>query len=194
VYRLACCANEALAQLHTLLLLNMGGILDLATPEWFGSFDSQLTVHVIDSSRPQNLSTMFAAGESAERIILWDDGEVDKLQDERIAWEALTVSSSRRLPWWLAALTERAQYEPEPDSDEESIDGLENVEAGSDEEDAWDEEDEPGDGTPSSSRKRRSAGDAPNAGKRRRLLREVSMTSLVLDIVLRFTVFSDHDE
>ena len=79
-------------QLHTLILLNMGAILDLPSPEWFGEFSAQLTVHVIDSSRPQNLSSLFGGGESGERIVIWDDGGAENMEDERRAWEVLTVS------------------------------------------------------------------------------------------------------
>jgi cell division control protein 45 len=78
-------------QLHTLIMLNMGSILDLPSPEWFGEFDPKLTVHVIDSTRPQNLSSLFGAGENGDRIVIWDDGEAEKLSEERKAWEALTV-------------------------------------------------------------------------------------------------------
>jgi cell division control protein 45 len=70
----------------------MGGILDLTSDEWFGSFHEKLAVHVIDSSRPMNLGNFFAAGAAAERVFIWDDGEVDRLQAEKTAWEALTVS------------------------------------------------------------------------------------------------------
>jgi cell division control protein 45 len=79
--------------LHTLILINMGAITDLPNAEWFGDFGLGLTVHVIDSSRPLNLASMFAAGENAERILVWDDGEADKLDEEQKAWEALTVCS-----------------------------------------------------------------------------------------------------
>jgi cell division control protein 45 len=79
-------------QLHTLILINMGAILDLPSTEWFGDFSTKVTIHVIDSSRPQNLSTLFAAGENGERIIVWDDGDAENLDNERKAWEALTVS------------------------------------------------------------------------------------------------------
>jgi cell division control protein 45 len=155
----------------------MGGILDLATPDWFGGFDIKLTVHVIDSSRPQNLSTLFAAGESTERIILWDDGGVDKLEEERTAWEALTVSAGRARTARIVLMS-RIQYEPEPDSDEDSEGELEQESAAEDNMSENDDDDNE-DGSPSSSRKRRSNGeDAPNGGKRRRLLREVSKVSL----------------
>jgi hypothetical protein len=78
----------------------MGGILDLISEEWFGAFPGKLSVHVIDSTRPQNLGNLFAAGEAADRIIVWDDDEVEKLQEERIAWEALTVSSLGLCSHW----------------------------------------------------------------------------------------------
>jgi cell division control protein 45 len=83
--------------LHTLILLNMGGILDLTTEEWFGAFPAKLSVHVVDSTRPQNLGNLFAAGDTADRIIIWDDGEVERLQEEKTAWEALTVRMFRLL-------------------------------------------------------------------------------------------------
>ena len=73
-------------------MFNMGAILDLPSPEWFGDFPTTLTVHVIDSSRPQNLSSVFGGGENGDRIVIWDDGGVEHLQEERKAWEALTVS------------------------------------------------------------------------------------------------------
>ncbi len=69
----------------------MGAILDLPSPEWFGDLSPNLTVHVIDSSRPQNLSSLFAGGEMGEHIVIWDDGKADQMQDERKAWEVLTV-------------------------------------------------------------------------------------------------------
>jgi len=70
----------------------MGAILDLPSSEWFGDFGTQTTVHVVDSTRPQNLSSLFGAGENGERIVVWDDGEAEKLGEERKAWEALLVS------------------------------------------------------------------------------------------------------
>jgi cell division control protein 45 len=83
----------------------MGAILDLPSSEWFGDFSTQMTVHVIDSTRPQNLSSLFGAGENGERIIVWDDGEAAKLEEERMAWEALAVSLSfwflLRVVWLL---------------------------------------------------------------------------------------------
>ena len=69
----------------------MGGILDLPSSEWFGDFSLKTSIHVIDSSRPQNLSSLFTAGESGERIVVWDDGGAENLDEERKAWEAITV-------------------------------------------------------------------------------------------------------
>ena len=71
----------------------MGAILDLPSSDWFGDFNPQLSVHVIDSSRPQNLSSLFGGGENGERIIVWDDGGAERMEEERKAWEVLTVSS-----------------------------------------------------------------------------------------------------
>ncbi|KAI0006057.1 CDC45-like protein [Russula compacta] len=84
------------SELHTLILLNIGSILDLPSSEWFGDFPPKVHVHVIDSGRPQNLS---------KRIIVWDDGGAEHLDGERRAWETL-------------------QNDPESDSDESSDDDL----------------------------------------------------------------------
>ena len=69
----------------------MGSVLDLPSEQWFGEFSKKLSVHVIDSSRPQNLASLFGAGENGERIIVWDDGGADRLEEERQAWEAVMV-------------------------------------------------------------------------------------------------------
>jgi cell division control protein 45 len=70
----------------------MGAILDLPSAQWFGDFRTDMTVHVIDSTRPQNLSSLFGAGENGERIVVWDDGGAEKLEEERKSWEALMVN------------------------------------------------------------------------------------------------------
>ena len=67
----------------------MGAILDLPSPELFGDFSTDLDVHVIDSSRPQNLSSLFGGGESGDKIIIWDDGGAEQLEEERKAWEEM---------------------------------------------------------------------------------------------------------
>ena len=69
----------------------MGGILDLPSSEWFGDFRPEMSVHIIDSARPQNLSSLFGGGENGERIIVWDDGGAEKLSEEQKAWESLMV-------------------------------------------------------------------------------------------------------
>jgi cell division control protein 45 len=69
----------------------MGAILDLPSPEWFGEYSLQVAVHIIDSARPQNLSTLFGGGENGDRIIIWDDGGAENMEQEREAWEALMV-------------------------------------------------------------------------------------------------------
>lgn len=69
----------------------MGGILDLPSSEWFGDFGERLTVHVIDSTRPSNLSSLFGTGPIGDRILVWDDGDAEKLTEEKRAWEFMTV-------------------------------------------------------------------------------------------------------
>ncbi|KAF9453265.1 cell division control protein 45 [Macrolepiota fuliginosa MF-IS2] len=129
-------------ELHTLILLNVGGYLDLPSPNWFGEFRTSVTIHVIDSIRPRNLSSLFGTGENGDRIIVWDDGEADKLMEEKKAWEAL-------------------EYEPLPDSDDEYSD----EESEGDRSDGLEYE---GDSETEGSRKRRLSTE-PRRGKRRRL-------------------------
>jgi cell division control protein 45 len=81
-----------LLQVHTLILINMGAIQALTSPtQGFGDLATDLVIHIIDSMRPYNLSSLFLGGALGERFIVWDDGEADKLQEERTAWEALEV-------------------------------------------------------------------------------------------------------
>ncbi|XP_006458240.1 hypothetical protein AGABI2DRAFT_199684 [Agaricus bisporus var. bisporus H97] len=127
-------------ELHTLVLLNIGGYLDLPSPHWFGDFRSSVTIHVIDSVRPRNLSTLFGAGENGERIIVWDDGEANKLIEERKSWEAL-------------------EYEPLPDSDDEYSD---------EEYEDHDSDEQEENSDPENSRKRGMSTE-PRSRKRRRL-------------------------
>lgn len=58
---------------------------------WFGDFNLRVNVHVIDSARPQSLSTLFMGGLNADRIIVWDDGSTENLMDEKKAWEISEV-------------------------------------------------------------------------------------------------------
>ncbi|KIJ69578.1 hypothetical protein HYDPIDRAFT_80821 [Hydnomerulius pinastri MD-312] len=140
-------------ELHTLILINMGAILDLPSPTWFGDFSAKLTVHVIDSTRPQNLGSLFGGGDIGDRIVIWDDGEVEGMEEERKAWEAL-------------------EYEPELDSDEDDSDVDSEDEVQSQDEEELDEEfpgqspsrkrKSPRDGGGRSREKRRKLDDQPN--------------------------------
>ncbi|KAI0748281.1 CDC45-like protein [Daedaleopsis nitida] len=139
------------SDLHTLIMFNMGAIVDLPSPEWFGDFPTSVTVHVIDSSRPQNLSSVFGGGENGDRIIIWDDGGVEHLQEERKAWEVLT-------------------YAPEVDSDEDSDFDSDEDEADEEDDHDGDEDDYEDGNSESPSRKRRSLEDGGRKlGKRRRV-------------------------
>lgn len=129
------------SELHTLILLNIGSILDLPSSEWFGDFPPRVHVHVIDSGRPQNLSSLFGGGEGSERVIVWDDGGAERLDEERKAWDTLN-------------------NEPEPDSDTSSDDDLsEDLPEDSEEE-----------GVRSPSRKRRSLSDGSGTPRKRKRL------------------------
>ncbi|PAV23920.1 CDC45 [Pyrrhoderma noxium] len=127
-------------ELRTLILFNMGSILDLPSQDWFGDFPDHLRVHIIDSNRPQNLASLFGPD---EKIIIWDDGGAENLEEQKKAWEALA-------------------YAPEDDDDEDD----------EDEDSVQDDEDEDLAGSsqssgkrrrasPSASRKRRKANDDP---------------------------------
>ena len=123
-------------------MINMGAILDLPSQDWFGDFSDEIRVHIIDSNRPRNLSSLFGPD---QKIVVWDDGDAEGLQEQKEAWEALA-------------------YAPEDDSDEDS--------EASDEEEAdedLDEEDGEEDGSsPSSKRKKVSP-----TGSRKRQKRDV---------------------
>ncbi|KAF8654220.1 hypothetical protein AX16_003744 [Volvariella volvacea WC 439] len=131
----------ATPELHTLIMLNMGGILDLPSSEWFGDFGPQLTVHVIDSARPVNLASLFGTGPLGDRIVVWDDGSADELTEERRAWEFMT-------------------YEPISDSDEDDSEI---------EEDAYDDEAEHDQEEGSSTKRRSTGANDGHDSKRRRL-------------------------
>ena len=71
------------------MLINMGSIIDLPSEEWFGDFPDHLRVHIIDSNRPQNLASLFGPD---EKIVIWDDGGAEDLEEENKAWEALAYA------------------------------------------------------------------------------------------------------
>ena len=70
----------------------MGGVMDLPSSDWFGDFDTRVTIHVIDSARPLSLPSLFGSGENGDRIVVWDDGGAEKLESVQKSWEALQVS------------------------------------------------------------------------------------------------------
>lgn len=138
--------NGTLTKLRTLILINMGSILDLPSQEWFGDFPDHLRVHIIDSNRPQNLSSLFGPD---EKIVVWDDGGAEKLEEQRMAWEKLA-------------------YAPPEDEDDDSED---------DSEDDVDEDDDEGDeleGSSSSGKRRRIS---PSSGRKRRKVDDVRVLS-----------------
>ncbi|KZO97722.1 CDC45-like protein [Calocera viscosa TUFC12733] len=105
-------------ELHTLVLLNIGSMLDLASEDWFGEFGQGVRVHVIDSRRPRSLPNLFGVGERQERIVVWDDGEVGKLQEEKKAFEETMFDASD------------SEDEEEDEEDEEDMDEDEEDEEG----------------------------------------------------------------
>lgn len=147
-------------------MLNMGGILDLPSPEWFGDFEPQLTVHIIDSARPFNLSSLFGTGAIGDRILVWDDGEVDRLVEERRAWEFITVCSNVALTVIRNVDFYHCQFEPEYDSDEDSNADSE-VEKDEDEDEVEDDYEQD---TENGAKRRPVGGDGDgNSSKRRRI-------------------------
>ncbi|KAG9017057.1 hypothetical protein FRB90_001952 [Tulasnella sp. 427] len=84
----------ALQQVRTIILLNIGALLDIAGDEWFEAFPSKVTIHIVDSSRPVDLHNLFGRGGSIEggmdgpRVVVWDDGHAEKLTKERLAFDA----------------------------------------------------------------------------------------------------------
>ncbi|WFD33315.1 RSC chromatin remodeling complex ATPase component [Malassezia cuniculi] len=73
-------------ELHTLVFVNLGSIISLpgAIP-----LPPHCTLHVLDSHRPWNLDNLFATSQLSERIWIWDDGEIQRLENEKEAYEML---------------------------------------------------------------------------------------------------------
>ncbi|KAF9483861.1 CDC45-like protein [Pholiota conissans] len=131
--------------LQTLLLINVGNILDLARPDWLGGLDLKVTIHVIDSARPISLTNLFMGGDNGNRVVIWDDDDSSaKLAEEKKAWEIL-------------------EYEPEPapDDDRES--------EYSDEEDLFEEDDQDDPPSETGSPNKRKKSSRNGVRKRRRL-------------------------
>lgn len=85
-------------QLHTLILINLGGTFDLSAPDWFGELDLKVAIHVIDSTRPRGLDNLFLGGDNGARILVWDDGDAEKLVEEKKSWEIIQVSLLHLIP------------------------------------------------------------------------------------------------
>ncbi|KAF5387120.1 hypothetical protein D9615_001632 [Tricholomella constricta] len=139
------------SELHTLILLNLGGLLDLATDGWFGNDNPRLTIHVIDSMRPIHLGNYFLA----DHVTVWDDGDADSehLQDLGKSFEVITFEPN---------------YESDPDEESDLSSEGEELSEHPDE----DEVDEYGERDVASG-KRRSIGDGDSKPiKRRRTSRD----------------------
>ncbi|KZV71906.1 CDC45-like protein [Peniophora sp. CONT] len=150
--------------MHTLIMLNMGAVLPLASEGLFGGCPN-LTVHVLDSTRPIELANMFGGvggnvgdddddedGQRAEgdtRVLVWADGGADKIDELRSAWETVQ---------WAGE-----DYDPS-DEEDDLLDEEEDEEEEEEEEDREDDED----GMGSPTRKRRARGSPNRARKRRR--------------------------
>jgi cell division control protein 45 len=82
---------ESNEELRTVIMINCGGLVDLTE---FLSFSEILTVYIIDSHRPYNLSNIY----STNQIVIVDDGDIeDDMADIQKAYEELeydTDSSS----------------------------------------------------------------------------------------------------
>ncbi|CAE6448890.1 unnamed protein product [Rhizoctonia solani] len=99
-------------KLQTIILVNIGAILDLLSEEWFGDFPQDVTIHVIDSTRPQNLSNLFAPGREGERVRVWDNGEALKLEKQKEAYETFLYA------------VDSSSDESDGDDDDEELAGI----------------------------------------------------------------------
>ncbi|KJA22335.1 hypothetical protein HYPSUDRAFT_67056 [Hypholoma sublateritium FD-334 SS-4] len=80
------------ANLDTILLLNMGNILDLPRDDYFGKLGLKVVINVIDSSRPISLTNLFMGGPNGRRVLIWDhEDSVTNLSEEKNAWEVVEV-------------------------------------------------------------------------------------------------------
>jgi cell division control protein 45 len=106
------------------------------------------------------MSSLFGEGEGGERIVIWDDGGAEHLDEERRAWEALNVSLRPTDEFAHRDKVSFLKNDPEPSSD-----------SGSDEESHKSlSEDSADEGVRSPLRKRRSTSvGSRSRGKRRRL-------------------------
>ncbi|KAG6874268.1 hypothetical protein C0995_001493 [Termitomyces sp. Mi166 len=138
-------------ELRTLIMLNIGGLLDLTTHDWFGNAGSRLKIHVIDSIRPINLANYYEAPD----VFVWDDGSVEKAHESRKSFE-------------ITFTAPEIESDSEDDSDLGSDDEVEHHEEEEEEdEDTYGERD-------FTSGKRRSMDNGDKPSKRRRISRDRS--------------------
>ncbi|KAG6891331.1 hypothetical protein C0992_008785 [Termitomyces sp. T32_za158] len=107
-------------ELRTLIMLNVGGLLDLASRDWLGKAGSRLKIHVIDSIRPINLANYYEALD----VFVWDDGSVEKAHEVRKSFE-ITFTA----PEFESDSEDESDLDsenddevPEDDEDDENID------------------------------------------------------------------------
>ncbi|KAG6917784.1 hypothetical protein DXG01_001056 [Tephrocybe rancida] len=145
-------ADDAVSnpELRTLIMLNVGGILDLATEEWFGKAGPRLKIHIIDSARPLQLANYYEAPD----VCVWDDGSVEKIGEQLHKSFDVTFTAP-----------EYPSEDDESDTDSEDDEELEHSE--DDDEDDFGERD-------STSGKRRSLSHGDRSSKRRRTSRDRS--------------------
>ncbi|CUA74901.1 PAB-dependent poly(A)-specific ribonuclease subunit 2 [Rhizoctonia solani] len=101
-------------ELQTIILVNIGAILDLLSEEWFADFPKDVAIHVIDSTRPQNLSNLFTPGREGERVCVWDNGEALKLEKQKEAYET-----------FLYAVDSSSDESDDDDEDDEELEEME---------------------------------------------------------------------
>ncbi|KAL5635563.1 hypothetical protein ACGC1H_004385 [Rhizoctonia solani] len=104
-------------ELQTIILVNIGAILDLLSEEWFGEFPEDVAIHVIDSTRPQNLSNLYAPGREGERVRVWDNGEALELEKQKEAYETFLYA------------VDSSSDESDGDDDDEELEEMEENEA-----------------------------------------------------------------
>ncbi|KAG6813312.1 hypothetical protein H0H92_012125 [Tricholoma furcatifolium] len=138
-------------ELRTVIMINLGGFLDLATDSWFGNAGSRLKIHVIDSLQPKNLANYWEAPD----VYVWDDGNVQALEELRKSFDITFVA-------------------PEHESDSEDSDGFNDEDEESENNPEEDEEEYAE--TDSATGKRRSLGRADKPTKRRKTSREACGT------------------
>lgn len=68
-------------------------MLDLQASEWFEGLDPHISIHLIDSSRPQSLANLFDEGPHSQRIVVWDDGTANSLEKQKDAYLRFTQLS-----------------------------------------------------------------------------------------------------